>query len=272
MSANSSTARTVLVTGADHRLGFAVAQRLIADGAIVIAHVLRKDRADEISEGLSAESRPNQVRMVHADFARLSEVDELGRTLTAQLPGLDALINTASIAPPQRRTYTEDGHELTFQTDYLAPQRLTMAMAPAVAAVGGRAVTVTSRLHIGGNIDYTDLDRNRGIYTPLAVYAQAKLALTMFCRSLAETGPAGLTSVSVAPADFEIDLPQLRSHRMAPLDAAASLLVALSVSATPVVNGGYYEGTELTEAAALVRNSRSRTRLAAWSNRLVPAA
>ncbi|MET8875070.1 SDR family NAD(P)-dependent oxidoreductase [Nocardia sp. NPDC004604] len=272
MSANSSTARTVLVTGVDDRLGFAVAERLIADGAIVIAHVLQKDHIDEIFERLSAVSQPNQVRVVCADFARLSEVDELGRALTAQLPRLDALINTASIAPPQRRTHTEDRHELTFQTDYLSPQRLTMAMAPALAAVRGRVVTVTSRLHIGGNIEYPDLDRNRGIYTPLAVYAQAKLALTMFCRSLAETGPAGLTSVSVAPADFEIDLPQLRSHRTAPLDAAASLLIALSAPTTPVVNSGYYEGTELTEAAALVRNSRSRTRLAAWSNRLVPAA
>ena len=272
MSATSSTARAVLVTGADDRLGFTVAQRLIAEGAFVIAHALHKDRADETGEQLSAVSGPNKVRMVCADFARLSEVDELGRTLAAQLPGLDALINTASIAPPQRRTHTEDGHELTFQTDYLAPQRLTMAMAPALAAVGGRVVTVTSRLHIGGNIDYTDLDRNRGIYTPLAIYAQAKLALTMFCRSLAETGPAGLTSVSVAPADFEIDLPQLRSHRTAPLDAAASLLIALSAPTMPVVNGGYYEGAELAEAAALVRNSRSRARLAAWSNLLVPAA
>jgi NAD(P)-dependent dehydrogenase (short-subunit alcohol dehydrogenase family) len=272
MSASLSTARTVLVTGADDRLGFATAQRLIADGATVIVHVLQKDRADETVELLTAGAQPGRVRMVHADFARLSEVDELGRTLAAELPRLDALINTASIPAPQRRTHTEDGHELTFQVDYLAPQRLTMALVPALAAARGRVVTVTSRLHIGGNIDYSDLDRNRGIYTPLAIYAQAKLALTMFCRSLAETGPEGLTSVSVHPADFEIDLPQLRSHRTAPLDAATSLVIALSAPDTPVVNGGYYEGPQPAEAAALVRNSRARTRLAAWSNQLPHAA
>ncbi|MFE3194594.1 SDR family NAD(P)-dependent oxidoreductase [Nocardia sp. NPDC059240] len=272
MSASSSSTRTVLVTGAESRLGFATAERVIADGDTVIAHILDKSRADETLRLLQAAARPGQVRMVQADFARLTEVDELGRVLAAELSGLDALINTASMAAPQAKTHTEDGHELTFQVNYLAPQRLTMALVPALAAVNGRVVTVTSRLHLGGNIDYSDLDRNRGIYTQTSIYAQSKLALTMFSRSLAETGPAGLTSVSVYPADFEIDVPRFRNHRTAPLDSAAEVLVALSAPGTPVVNGGYYEGRDQANAAALVRSSRARTRLAAWSNRLARTA
>ncbi|WP_280409226.1 SDR family NAD(P)-dependent oxidoreductase [Nocardia brasiliensis] len=272
MSTSSPTARTVLVTGADGRLGLATARLLLADGATVIAHVLEKDRADETLTRLQADGVPGRVRMVHADFARLAEVDELGRTLTAELPQLDALINAASIPAPQRRTHTADGHELTLQVDYLAPRRLTMALAPLVAAGRGRIVTVTSKLHTGGNIDYADLDRTRAIYTPLAIYAQAKLALTMFSRHLAETGPAGITSVSVHPADFELDLPELRSHRTAPVDAAAALLVELSAPSTPLHNGGYYIGLEQAIPAALVRNSRARARLAVWSTQLEHAA
>ncbi|MGX1806148.1 SDR family NAD(P)-dependent oxidoreductase [Nocardia sp. NPDC055321] len=266
MSANSPTARTVLVTGADDRLGFATAQRLVADGANVIAHVLRKDRADTTMELLTAGSRAGQVRMVHADFARLAEVDELGRTLAVELTGLDALINAAAIPAPEARTITEDGHELTLQVNYLAPQRLTTALIPAVAAAHGRVVNLTSKLHIGGRIDYSDLDRKRGTYTRLAVYAQSKLAVAMFNRTLAETGPAEITSVSVHPADFEIDLPQFRSQRTAPVEAVAALVAAFGSSAMPVVNGGYYEGPELAQAAAQVRNSRARARLASWSN------
>ncbi|WP_194833589.1 SDR family NAD(P)-dependent oxidoreductase [Nocardia sp. XZ_19_369] len=272
MSASSPTTRTVLVTGADSRLGFATARLLIADGATVIAHVLEKDRADETMERLQGEPEPGRVRLVHADFTRLAEVDELGRALAAELPRLDALINVASIPAPQRRTHTDDGHELTFQVDYLAPRRLTTALTPAIAAAQGRVVTATSKLHAGGNIDYSDLDRNRAIYTPLAIYAQAKLALTMFSRSLPDTAPEGLTSIRVHPADFEIDLPQLRSHRTAPVDEAAALLVELSAPTTPVVNGGYYEGPECAIPAALVRNSRARTRLTIWSNQFEHAA
>ncbi|MFE3795524.1 SDR family NAD(P)-dependent oxidoreductase [Nocardia tengchongensis] len=271
MSATSRT-RTILVTGAEDRLGFATAERLIAEGDTVIAHILDRTRADDTLRSLQAGARPGQVRIVHADFARLTEVDELGRALAAELPGLDALINTASMAAPQARTRTQDGHELTFQVNYLAPQRLTMALAPALAAAHGRVVNVTSRLHFDGVIDYSELDRNSDVYTPIAIYAQAKLALTMFSRSLAETGPEGLTSVSVYPTDFEIDVPQSSSHRDAPLDAAAELLVALSTPDTPVVNGGYYEGWDRVNAAAPVRNSRARTRLATWSNQLARTA
>ncbi|WP_330180184.1 SDR family NAD(P)-dependent oxidoreductase [Nocardia sp. NBC_01503] len=272
MSASPSSTRTVLVTGAEERLGFATAERVIADGDTVIAHVLDKNRADDTLLRLQAVARPGQVRMVHADFARLTEVDELARTLVAELAGLDALINAAAIPAPQARTRTEDGHELTLQVNYLAPHRLITALAPAIAAANGRVVAVTSRLHLGGNIDYTDLDRNRGIYTPLSIYAQAKLALTMFSRSLAEAGPVGLTAISVYPADFEIDVPQIRSHRDAPVKSAADVLATLSNPATSVVNGGYYEGLEVAKPAALVRNSRARARLAAWSNPLAHTA
>ncbi|MEC3954481.1 SDR family NAD(P)-dependent oxidoreductase [Nocardia sp. CDC153] len=272
MSAALSSTRVVLVTGADTRLGFATAQRVIADGDTVIAHILDKNHADETTQRLQATARPGQVRMVQADFARLAEVDELGRTLAAELTGLDALIHVASIAAPDARTHTEDGHELTLQVNYLAPQRLTMALLPALAAARGRVVSVTSKLHSAGSIDYSDLDRRRGIYTPLAIYAQSKLALTMFSRSLAETGPEGLTSISVQPTDFEIDLPRLRSHRTAPLDPAAATLTELAAPTTAVRNGGYYQGTEPANPAALVRNSRARTRLAAWSNQLAHTA
>ncbi|AFU03468.1 SDR family NAD(P)-dependent oxidoreductase [Nocardia brasiliensis] len=269
----SSGDRTVLVTGVDERLGYATAKRLAADGAAVIVHAQDKELADDAVQRLvAAGADAGRLRAVHADFTELAEVDELGGTLAATVRRLDAVVNAAAVPGPQRRGRTRAGHESTLQVNYLAPQRLTMALAAAVAAANGRIVNVSSRLHSAGNIDYSDLDRNRAIYTPLAVYAQSKLALTMFTRSLAETGPAGLTAVGVSPADFEIDMPQLRSHASAPLDAAADLLATLSDPHTTVVNGGYYDGIDESKPAALVRNSRARARLAAWTAALGPAA
>ncbi|WP_194820137.1 SDR family NAD(P)-dependent oxidoreductase [Nocardia sp. XZ_19_385] len=272
MSTFSSDARTVVVTGGDERLGYAAALRLAVDGANVIVHAQTEAEADE-AIGRLVHDGALRARLcpVYADFRKLAEVDELGRLL-ATIPRLDALINAASSPATQRKNHTEDGHELTFQVNYLAPQRLTMALAKKIAAAQGRIVNVTSRLHLSGNVDYSDLDRSRGIYTPLAVYAQSKLALTMFGRSLAETGPAGLTVVNVDPADFEIDMPDNRIHREAPLDGPAALLTVLSAPETVVVNGGYYEGPEPAKSAALVRNSRTRARLATWTNQLTLAA
>ncbi|SNY84796.1 NAD(P)-dependent dehydrogenase, short-chain alcohol dehydrogenase family [Nocardia amikacinitolerans] len=262
-----SAARITMVTGVDTPLGFATARRLAADGAAVILHATDKERAEEVLEALVQTGIPvARLHIVHADFSKLTEVDELAATLAATVPCLHALINASSIPGGERRSRTADGYETTLQINYLAPQRLIAALAPAVAAARGRVVTVSSPLHVGGTVDYSDLDRNRGIYTPMAVYAQFKLALTMFTRTLAETGPEGLTAVSVHPADFEIDMPQLRSHVDAPMDDAADLLAMYSASGAPVVNGGYYEGTRPARPAALVRNSRARARLAAWTN------
>lgn len=266
MSEFPSDGRTVLVTGVDERLGYETAKRLATDGATVIVHAQDKELADYALERLIADGvQARQVRSVHADFTELAEVDELAGLLAATVPALDALINAAAMPGLQRRSHTADGNELTLQFNYLAPQRLTFALVTALARARGRVVNVTSRLHVGGNIDYSDLDRNRGIYTPMSVYAQSKLALTMFTRTLAETGPTGLTAISVSPADFELDMPQLRSHATAPVDGAADLLTLLSAASTPVVNGGYYDGIEEAKPAALVRNSRARARLAGWS-------
>lgn len=273
MSEFLSASRVTMVTGADTRLGHATARRLGADGAAVILHAQDKDGAEEAFEALvHAGIPPRRLHFVHADFTKLSEVDELAAMLAATVPCLHALINAASIPAGERRSRTEDGYETTLQVNYLAPQRLIMALAPAVAAARGRVVTVSSPLHRGGTVDYSDLDRKSGLYTPLAVYAQSKLALTMFTRTLAETGPEGLTAVSVHPADFEIDMPQFRSHVDAPVDNAADLLAIYSASGAPVVNGGYHEGTQPAQTAALVRNSRARARLAAWTNQQYPAA
>ncbi|MCC3313707.1 SDR family NAD(P)-dependent oxidoreductase [Nocardia africana] len=273
MSEYSSAPRTVLVTGVDDRLGYATAQQLVADGDTVLMLPLDEVRGEQAKAQLIADGADRRrLRMAHADFSRLSEVAALATQLADTLPALDALINAASIPAPHGRTHTEDGHELTFQVNYLAPWTLTMALAPAIAAARGRVLNVTSRLHLGGNIDYSDLDRRHGYYTPLAIYAQSKLAMTMFTRSLAETGPAGLTAIAVDPCDFEIDLPQLRSHAVESLASAAVLLTALSNRNIPVVNGGYYECERPAAPASQVRNSRAWSRLSAWTNGLTRAA
>jgi hypothetical protein len=46
---------------------------------------------------------------------------------------------------------------------------------------------VSSTTHLGARLVWTDLARERG-YTPLAVYAQSKVALTMHARTLTSTG------------------------------------------------------------------------------------
>ncbi|MFF0529524.1 SDR family NAD(P)-dependent oxidoreductase [Nocardia amikacinitolerans] len=144
-----SAARITMVTGVDTRLGFAAARRLAADGAAVILHAHDKEHAEEALEALVQTGIPvARLHIVHADFSKLTEVDELAATLAATVPCLHALINAASVPGGERRSRTADGYETTLQINYLAPQRLIAALAPAVAAARGRVVTVSSPLHL----------------------------------------------------------------------------------------------------------------------------
>jgi NAD(P)-dependent dehydrogenase (short-subunit alcohol dehydrogenase family) len=248
--------KTVLVTGASDGVGYATARRLVDDGATVFVHANDQRRGDDATAALIKDgAEPLRLHLVVADFTRLAEVASLADQLVAELPALDLLINNAAIAAPERRTYTDDGNEITFQVNYLAAYILTTALTDRIAKAHGRVLSVSSAVHLGGNIGWTDLARARGRYSSLAACAQSKLALTMFTRSLAEANSGRLTAISV-------DVPQVVSD-------AATILATLGAPDTAVVDGGYYQRQVPASAAALVDNARARTRLAGLSDRLV---
>jgi NAD(P)-dependent dehydrogenase (short-subunit alcohol dehydrogenase family) len=248
--------KTVLVTGATDGVGYATARRLVDDGATVFVHAHDRRRGDDAIAGLVKDgAEPLRLHLVVADFTRLTEVASLADQLVADLPALDVLINNAAIAAPERRTYTDDGHEITFQVNYLAAYILTTGLNDRIAKAHGRVLNVSSAVHLGGNLGWTDLARARGQYSSLAAFAQSKLALTMFTRSLAEANSGRFTAISA-------DVPHVVSD-------AATILATLAAPDTAVVNGGYYEGLLLARAAALVDNARARTRLTELSDRLV---
>ena len=94
-------------------------------------------------------AEPLRLNLVVADFTRLGEVAGLADALAATLPALDVLVNNAAVPAPERRTYTHDGQELTFQVNYLAPYLLTTKLVPRLASAGGRVINVSSLRHSG---------------------------------------------------------------------------------------------------------------------------
>ena len=260
--------KTVLVTGAPDGIGYATTRRLVDDGATVILHAQDQQRGeDALARLIKAGAEPLRLHLVVADFTRLAEVTELSRLITAELPALDLLINNAAIAGPERRTHSGDGHEITFQVNYLAPYMLTTALTDHIAKVQGRMISVSSALHRGASVSFNDLALGRH-YSPLAVYAQSKLALTMFTRSFAEANAGHLSALSVHPGVFDTGLLRVYGRVGRPATEASAILGALSSPACAIVNGGYYDGLDPAPAAALVENTRARARLLTLSGRL----
>lgn len=164
---------TVLVTGSTDGIGKETARQLAAAGARVLLHGRSEERVAAALRDL-----PGAGGWV-CDFSSLGEV----RAGAARLPqGLDVLVNNAGLYT-RTRQLSQDGYELTFQVNHLAPFLLTNLLLPSMND-GARIVNVSSALHASGALDFDDLMLERR-YSGAAAYAQSKLANVLFTRELA---------------------------------------------------------------------------------------
>ncbi len=179
MDNSADDRRTVIVTGGSDGIGAAAARILARQGdhVIVIGRSATKTRA--IAAELGTECHV-------ADFACLDQVRELAGELQARHPRIDVLLNNAGLIAGARRTVTDDGHELTFQVNHLAPFLLTMLLKDRLSAAQGRVITTSSQASTarGARVVIDDLDMADG-YDGLRAYKASKLANVLFTRELA---------------------------------------------------------------------------------------
>ena len=226
----------VLVTGATAGIGWATARDLLDAGVTVIVHGPTKQSAEQAGARLAVSGiNPIRIRPVGADFRRLTEVADLARQLSHQYERIDVVVNNAATAPPPSRTITDDGNELTFQVNYLAPCLLTRMLTPQLRAAHGRMVAVSSSIHRTATINWNDPQGEKR-YLPSAAYAQSKLSVTMFARALARID---VTAVSIDPGIIETDLRHLYGHIGHPAEEAAAIIARLSCPDVEVVNGAF---------------------------------
>ena len=129
-----------------------------------------------------------RAELVVIDLASFTSTREAAARVAAAHPALDVLVHNAGTAERERRT-TADGHEVTWQTNFLGGFLLTRLLLPALrAAKGPRVVNVASEAHRSGRIDFADLELTRGWGT-FRAYANTKLAQILFTRELARREP-----------------------------------------------------------------------------------
>lgn len=184
--------KVIVVTGASDGIGAAAARRLSADGHQVVV----VGRSPAKTAALAAE-----LGAAHAvaDFARLDDVRALAARLLEEYPRIDVLANNAGLMAGRHRTLTADGHELTFQVNYLAPFLLTRLLLDRLVASHATVVATCSLAHRWGRLTLDDLDHQRG-YAPFRAYGDSKLAQLLHIRELHRRHAAnGLASAAYHP-------------------------------------------------------------------------
>ncbi len=180
--------KTVLITGSTDGIGLETAKMLIAMGHHVLLHGRNPTKLVNAEKMLSALPGFGRVESHKADLSRMADVEVLATAVAEKHTKLDVLINNAGIYAPG--SITEDGLDVRFAVNTITPYLLTQRLLPLLGA-SGRIVNVSSAAQ--SPVDPKAL-AGKASLPDGAAYAQSKLALTMWSRSLAlsldQNGPA----------------------------------------------------------------------------------
>src|SRR6266568_3838006 len=197
--------QVILITGATDGLGKAVAFQLARTGATLLLHGRDEARGQQTLEEIRAQTGNTRLQWYRADLSQLSQVRTLAERLVREQERLDVLVNNAGIGTTLpgggARQESEDGYELRFAVNYLAPFLLTRLLLPTLRqSAPARIVNVSSAGQAPINFLDVMLEQN---YDGVQAYCQSKLALVMFTFDLAEElAGTGVTANCLHPATY----------------------------------------------------------------------
>jgi NAD(P)-dependent dehydrogenase (short-subunit alcohol dehydrogenase family) len=265
--------RVILVTGATDGLGRGVAERLAAEGATVLVHGRDEQRGAATISAIAAATGNDRLEWYRADFARLGDVRRLAAEVAARHPRLDALVNNAGVGTTLPgdggRMVSEDGYELRFQVNYLAPYLLTRLLLPVVeASAPSRVVNVSSLGQAPVDFDDVMLEQR---YSGHQAYCQSKLAQVLFTIDLSVRLGDGVTVNALHPGTY---MPTKIVHAagvrpVAPLEEGIAATTRLVVDpALDGVTGRFFNGQQEARAHVQAYDPDARRQLRQLSDQL----
>jgi NAD(P)-dependent dehydrogenase (short-subunit alcohol dehydrogenase family) len=272
--------KQVLITGATNGIGLAAAKALAALGANIAIVGRNAVRTKVAVAEIQAQARKDaRVTSFVADLAVQAAIRRLAADVLARHARIDVLINNAG-AMHRFRQLTQDGMELTWAVNHLAPFLLsTLLLDRLIATAPSRIITTASDAHRGADIPFDDINAARG-YHGFLRYKQTKLANILFAQELAERlAGTGVVSSSFHPglvaSGFNRNNGPLMSLAMLALrplsrsvEQGAETLVWLAQAANPEdIDGGYFVDLARRRPSRQARDREAAQRLWQLSER-----
>lgn len=182
--------KSILITGATDGIGLETARMFVSQGHNVLLHGRNPTKLADAEKALAALPGAGPIESYVADLSSMADVATLASAVAEKHTSLDVLINNAGVFKLSE-PITPEGLDLRFVVNTLAPYLLTQRLLPLLGA-SGRVINLSSAAQ--APVDLNALAGRVRLTDDFAAYAQSKLAITMWSRSMAQTlkenGPA----------------------------------------------------------------------------------
>ncbi|MCX8955773.1 3-oxoacyl-ACP reductase FabG [Erwinia psidii] len=189
--------KVALVTGASRGIGRAIAETLVARGAVVVGTATSQSGADAISSYLGSNGKGLLLNVTDS-----TSIDSVLENIRAEFGEVDILVNNAGITRDNLLMRMKDDEwQDILDTNLTSVFRLSKAVLRAMMKKrAGRIITIGSVVGAMGNAGQAN-------------YAAAKAGLIGFSKSLArEIASRGITVNVVAPGFIETDMTRALSE------------------------------------------------------------
>jgi NAD(P)-dependent dehydrogenase (short-subunit alcohol dehydrogenase family) len=176
--------KLTLITGATSGIGLAAAKSLAEEGHSIIGVARSQTKADAAKLAILESNPEAEIVYLLADLSSQAQIHNLVKDVIDTLKlmkrdSIDVLINNAG-AVSSWYTLTEDGNELQFAVNHLAPFLLTHLLLPYLQqSPNARILTTSSASHRNTRMHWKDVMLSRH-YGTLKAYKQSKLANVLF--------------------------------------------------------------------------------------------
>ncbi len=193
----SQMAPVYIITGAAGAMGSVVSRQLAEQGHPLVLACRHTERGIAFANELKESTGNADITCLHLDMGSFEGVREFVRAFKQLNRQVAALVNNAAVLT-RNREMSADGYERMVQVNFLGAAMLSLMIEPMVVPDGHIVLTTShTRNFVTLPFEFPAVS-SVSRFVPLAVYAQSKLALTLFSIYLSTTMRTRRVAVNLA--------------------------------------------------------------------------
>lgn len=177
--------KNAIITGATSGIGRITALAIAEKGARLVLPVRNMAKGEELKQEIGEKTGNTSVELISCHLDSLESIRQFAEEYKQKHDTLHLLVNNAGTWEVKRRE-SEDGIEMNFAVNHLAPFMLTHLLLDTIkASAPARIVNVSSSAHKQTKMNFDDLEGKKR-WSSMRSYGQGKLANILFTRKLAK--------------------------------------------------------------------------------------